>query len=143
MGVILDSSVIIEAERDRCDIDKFVGGRENQSFGLSIISIAELLHGVHRADSTKRRLRRSAFVEKIIETFPVYSFDLGAARIYAELWAQMLAKGFFIGAHDLMIGSTALALGFSVATFNPRHFGRIEGLQLEIITKVDGALSTS
>lgn len=74
---------------------------------------------------------------------PFYSFDLGAARIYAELWAQMLAKGFFIGAHDLMIGSTALALGFSVATFNPRHFGRIEGLQLEIITKVDGALSTS
>jgi len=101
---------------------------------LSIISVAELLHGVHRADSSKRRLRRSVFVEKIIEIFPVYPFDLGAARIYAEIWAQLLSKGFLIGAHDLMIGSTALALGFSVATFNPRHFSRIESLELEILS---------
>ena len=35
---------------------------------------------------------------------------------------------------DLIIGSTALSLGFSVVTFNMRHFERVEGLKLEILT---------
>ena len=53
-------------------------------------------------------------------------------RIYADIWANLCKKGVQIGAHDLMIGSTALAHGFSVATFNKRHFDRIEGLKVEI-----------
>ena len=58
-------------------------------------------------------------VEKFIELFPIYPFDLVAARIYADLWAQLLKECNMISAHDLMIGSTAMALGFSVVTFNP------------------------
>lgn len=133
MGVVLDTSVLIEAERGRLDIDRFIEGKEEELFGLSVITAAELLHGVHRADSAKRRRTRSAYVEKLIELFPIYPFDLSAARIYAELWAQLLGEGKMIGAHDLMIGSTAIALGFSVATFNKREFDRIEGLKLELL----------
>jgi predicted nucleic acid-binding protein len=33
-----------------------------------------------------------------------------------------------------MIGSTALSLGSSVATFDKRHFERIEALKIEIFT---------
>jgi len=58
----------------------FIQGREEEPFGLSVISVSELLHGVHRANSKKRRLKRSAYVEKIIELFPIYPFDLTAAR---------------------------------------------------------------
>jgi tRNA(fMet)-specific endonuclease VapC len=134
VGVILDTSVLIEAERGRLEIDTFIKGKEEELFGLSVITAAELLHGVHRADSAKRRRRRSAYVEKLIELFPLYPFDLAAARIYADLWAQLLREGKMIGAHDLMIGSTALALGFSVATFNKREFERIEGLEVELLT---------
>jgi predicted nucleic acid-binding protein len=36
-----------------------------------------------------------------------------------------------------MIGSTALALGFSVATSDRRHFKRITGLKIEILWKQD------
>ena len=57
MGVVLDTSVLIEAERRRFEIDKFTENREDEIFGLSVITVAELLHGVHRADSTKRRLK--------------------------------------------------------------------------------------
>ena len=133
MGVILDTSILIEAERGRLDVDRFIEGKEEELFGLSVITAAELLHGVHRADSAKRRRRRSAYVEKLIELFPIYPFDLPAARIYADLWAQLLREGKMIGAHDLMIGSTALALGFSIATFNKREFDRIEGLEIELL----------
>jgi len=133
MGVILDTSVIIEAERREFEIDKFTENREEENFGLSVITVAELLHGVHRADSTKRHLKRSAFVEKVIELFPVYNFEISIARIYSEIWSDLSSKGIQIGAHDLIIGSTALSLGFSVATFNLRHFEMIEGLNVEIL----------
>jgi tRNA(fMet)-specific endonuclease VapC len=131
MGVILDSSVLIEAERGHLDIDRFIDGRQTQPFGLSVITVAELLHVVHRADSEKRRIKRSAYVEKVIELFPIYAFGMDTARVYAELWAGLLKKGIQIGAHDLIIASTAIALGFSVATFDKRDFEWIEGLELE------------
>ena len=133
MGVILDTSVLIAAERGNFDIDQFTRGREEEPFGLSAMTVAELLDGVLRADSEKRRLARAAFVEKVIELFPIYPFEVFAARMYAEVWASLLKKGVQIGAHDLIIASTALALGFSVVTFNKRHFDKIRGLELEVL----------
>jgi tRNA(fMet)-specific endonuclease VapC len=133
MGVILDTSVLIAAERQGFEIDSFTENREEEVFGLSVISVSELLHGVRRANSRARRLKRSAYVEKIIELFPIFVFDLSMARLYAELWSDLSSRGIRIGAHDLMIGSTALSRGFSVATYNIRHFERIEGLKLEVL----------
>jgi tRNA(fMet)-specific endonuclease VapC len=134
MGVILDTSVLIEAERGNFDVEEFTKGREKEPFGLSVISVAELLHGVHRADTEKRRVKRSAYVEKTIDLFPIYPFGIQPARIYAQIWANLMKQGIQIGAHDLIIGSTALALGFSVASFNKRHFDKIEGLKLEFLS---------
>jgi len=51
--------------------------------------------------------------------------------LYREIKSR---KGIQIGAHDLIIGSTALAFGFSVATYKLRHFERIEGLKIEALT---------
>jgi tRNA(fMet)-specific endonuclease VapC len=134
MGVIFDTSFLIEAERRESEISRFLENRKEEVFGISIITVSELLHGVRRADSTKRRLKRSAYVEKVIELFPIYNFEISTARIYAELWADLSRKGIQIGAHDLIIGSTALSLGFSVVTLNLRHFERIEGLKIETLT---------
>lgn len=133
MGVILDTSILIAYERDSLDLEKLVKGKANELFGISVITVSELLHGVHRADSESRRLKREAFVQKVIDTFPAYSFDVPAARIYAEIWAHLLKKGVQVGAHDLMIGATAISLGFSVATHNVRDFKKIEGLTLQVI----------
>lgn len=63
MGVILDSSEIIALERNRGMVDSLVAGREDEPFGISVVTVAELLHGVERADNETRRLRRQAFAE--------------------------------------------------------------------------------
>ncbi len=131
MGVIFDTSVLIALERGALDTDRLIQGREQESFGISVISAAELLHGVHRADTQKRRMRRASYVEKVLESFALYPFDLAAARIYAELWATLQKKGVQVGAHDLMIAATAISLGFSVATLDLRDYRKIEGLSLE------------
>lgn len=133
MGVILDTSILIAYERGSLNLDKLIKGRASELFGISVITVSELLHGVHRADSKSRRLKREAFVQKVIDAFPVYTFDVPAARIYAEIWAHLVKKGVQIGAHDLMIGATAISLGFSVASHNVRDFKKIEGLSLEVV----------
>jgi predicted nucleic acid-binding protein len=70
-------------------------------------------------------------VEKVIEIFPIYPFDLSAARIYARIWANLAKKGIIVGSHDLMIASTCISLGFSVITSDIRDYGKIEGLTVE------------
>jgi tRNA(fMet)-specific endonuclease VapC len=135
MGVILDTSLLIALERRVFDLDTFIQGREEEPFGISVITAAELLHGVHRADSVKKRLKREAFVEKIIESFTLYHFDMTTARLYARLWANLARQGIKVGAHDLMIAATALAYGFSVATFDIRDYGKIKELTLETVKK--------
>ncbi len=131
MGVIFDTGVLIAIERGSLNIEELIKRREEEPFGISAITVSELLHGVHRADSENRRLKREAFVEKIIETFPIYPFDLSAARIYARIWANLAKKGISVGAHDLIIASTAISLGFSVITSDIRDYGRVKGLKVE------------
>lgn len=134
MGVIFDSSVLIHLERNIQQVEEIIVGRENEPFGISVITVSELLHGVHRADSEKRRLKREAFVERIIEIFPIYPFDLAASRIYARVWGNLARKGITIGSHDLMIGATCISLGFSVITLDFRDFEKIPGIKIERIT---------
>ncbi|HAG51267.1 MAG: hypothetical protein A2X87_00380 [Deltaproteobacteria bacterium GWC2_42_51] len=131
MGVIFDTSVLIAIERSSLNTDRLIEGREDEPFGISVITVSELLHGVHRADSEKRRLKRESYVEKIIENFPIYPFDLSVARIYARVWANLAKKGINIGAHDLIIAATAISLGFSVITSDMRDYGKITGVKVE------------
>lgn len=133
MGVILDTSVLIAAERRETALSCLVRDRETEPFGLSVMTISELLHGVYRATSDKARLKREAFVESVIAAFPIYPFDLTPSRIYARIWATLVKKGVRVGAHDLIIASTAVALGFSVATFDLRDYRKIPELTVEPI----------
>ncbi|HLE64114.1 MAG TPA: type II toxin-antitoxin system VapC family toxin [Pyrinomonadaceae bacterium] len=128
MGVILDTSVIIALERESISPSAVMQDRENETFGLSVVTVSELLHGVHRATPVARRIKREAFVERIISEFTLYPFDVGAARIYAQIWAELASKAIQIGAHNLLIAATAISLGHEVLTVNERDFMRIKGL---------------
>ncbi len=83
---------------------------------------------MHRARSEARRGRREAFVEALLSSLPVISFDLVAARVHARLWAKLAAKGIAIGQHDLVIAATAVSRGMDVATRDARSFPKIPGL---------------
>lgn len=96
-----------------------------------MVSVSELLHGVHRAEDRVRRAQRSAFVEAVLDRFPILSLDLPTARAHAELWAELAADGRLIGAHDLWLAAAALAHGLTLATANIRDFDRVPGLAVE------------
>ncbi len=131
MGVIFDTSEIIAIERKSHEIARIIEGREDDPFGISVITVAELLHGVERADTHTRKIKRQAFVEKVIEFFPVFPLDVSVARIYARLWALLTSQGIVVGSHDLIIAATALAMDYTIITSNTRDFRKIEGLKIE------------
>ncbi|MEB3197589.1 MAG: PIN domain-containing protein [Candidatus Sericytochromatia bacterium] len=126
MGLIIDTGVLITLER--LQNPTLLAAWESQGPGfLSAITCSELLVGVHKADSPQRRSQRSAFVENILETFPILEFDLASARAHAQILAQ-LPRGVMVDAHDLLIGATALRHGMPVLTGNGKDFARIPGL---------------
>ncbi len=130
MGVILDTSVLIAAERRTFRFEALLDSLGDEPIAISVITASELLHGCHRAADPGTRARRSAFVEAILDAVPVLSFGLADARRHAELWAELLHRGAMIGPHDLLIGATALARGYGIVTLNQRDFGRVAGLRL-------------
>lgn len=131
MGVLIDASVLIENERGRLDLGARLPGREEEDFFLSVVGASELLHGVHRASGPGVRARRSAWVEAILERFPLLEIDLATARAHARLWAELAAAGRLIGPHDLWLAASCLTHGLVLATANVREFGRVEGLTVE------------
>jgi len=133
VGIIFDTTAIITIERSHESLDALIAGRGEELFGISIITTAELLHGVERADTEEKKLRRLAFVEKVIEFFPVFPFDLTVSRIYAHIWAAIGRKGWTVGAHDLIIAATAISRGYAIATINIRDFEKIPGLKIETL----------
>ncbi len=94
-----------------------------------MITVSELLHGVHRARGA-RRARRRSFVEHVIATFAPIPITEPVARVHAEVWASLASRGELVGLHDLWIGATALAYGLGVATGNAADFRRIPGLRV-------------
>ena len=132
MAVLIDASILIEAERGRLDLEPYVAQRPEEEFFLSVITASELLHGVHRAVQPEVRARRSAFVEAILERFPLLPVNIVTARAHAQVWAELAAAGQMIGAHDLWLAATCIAHGLTMVTANVREFARVPGLAVEV-----------
>ncbi len=126
MAVLIDTVLLIDQERGLDDIDAVVGDEER---GISVITVSELLHGVHRATGAART-RRRAFVEHVLAEFEPVPVTEPVARVHAEMWAGLAAAGTSVGAHDLWIAATAVAHGFGVATRDAADFERIPGLRV-------------
>ena len=97
---------------------------------IAAVTASELLHGVHRAVEPSQRNRREAFVERLLADLPLIPFDLVVARVHARLSAELAANRSPVGAHDLLIAATALAVGYDVATRDERSFPKIPGLNV-------------
>ena len=130
MGALIDSSILIDAERGSLDLEQLLAKAGDTELAISSVTASELLHGIYRASKKTQRARREVYVERLLEVWPVLPFDLTAARLHARLWAELAAKGISIGAHDLMIAAIALANGLALVTRDRRSFPKIPGLQV-------------
>ena len=134
MGLILDSSVLISAERQErnarqvlAELAKKIGETD---VAISVVTLIELVHGATRADTSQRKLKREKFIEELLIAMPVYPVSVAIALRTGRLDAGNQIQGFRVPLPDLLIGVTALERGYSVATSNLRHFQQISGLKV-------------
>lgn len=137
MGLILDSSVVIDAERRGETvvrlIERVVSISGDQEAALSAVGLTELIHGLHRANTPALRLRRQAFLDELLADMVVYPYTREAALVAGRVDAEQRSRGVVIPYPDLLIGATALTLGFSVLTANLRHFQQLPGLSVLLL----------
>src|SRR5438105_10904576 len=122
LGLVLDSSVLIAAERRKQtpaqiieDVVKTVGA---VPIILSSLTVAEIGHGIYRANTPEIRNRRRAFLDELKSAFPIYSVTETTAEIIARIGGEQAVKGITLPLGDLIIGACALELGYSVGTSN-------------------------
>jgi tRNA(fMet)-specific endonuclease VapC len=127
VALLIDTSVLIDAERGGGALHRVPKDEERM---ISVITVSELLHGVHRAVVDAVRIRRLAIVEDSLAGVEPIPVTTEIARIHAGVWARLEAAGETIGMHDLWIAATALTHGLQVATSNAREFERVPGLSV-------------
>jgi tRNA(fMet)-specific endonuclease VapC len=129
MAIILDADVIIRGEKGSFALKNWVESRPAERFEIAAITIAELWHGVERAHGAHKTARRR-YLEAIVGALPVIPYTEQTAYQHARIWAELASRGKVIGFYDLIVAATALEHGSELATFNTRHFARVNGLKV-------------
>jgi len=134
LGLVLDSSVLIAAERRKQtpaqiieDVVKTVGA---VPIILSSLTVAEIGHGIYRANTPEIRERRRAFLDELKATIPIHPITEATAEIIARVGGEQAAKGINLPFIDLIIAAGALELGYAIGTGNTRDFTRIPDLKV-------------
>ena len=134
MGVVLDSSVVIAAERSGHNVlqmlKEITAVTGDQRAVISAIGLTELVHGIYRADTDQTRGRREAFINELIQDVDVHPYTRETAFLAGRIDGEQRARGVIIPFVDLLIGTTALQFDYSIATVNVRHFALIPGLNV-------------
>ena len=75
MGLILDSSVLITAERQgqnaRQMLAAISGKAGNTDIAISVVTLIELAHGAARADTLQRKEKRQQFIQELLTALPI------------------------------------------------------------------------
>ena len=132
MGLILDSSVLVAAERGGQNARQMLASIarkiDETEVGISVITLIELAHGAARANTPERKAKRQKFLEELQTAMPIHPVTVSLALRAGKIDGENQARGVRLALPDLLIGVTALELGYSVGTANLRDFERIPGL---------------
>ena len=97
MGLILDSSVVIAAERRGDTVEKLIGqvvaAAGDQDAALSSVGLTELVHGIYRAQTPEMRLRRESFIYELFRDLTVYPYTKETAMLAGKIDGEQQAKG--------------------------------------------------
>jgi predicted nucleic acid-binding protein len=113
VGIILDSSFIIAAERRghtvREILEQVKAVQGEIEIGVSVVTIAELVHGAYRTKTQAQQRRRLEFIERLSSDVPVHPVTLAIARLAGRIEAQQQAIGGQFASEDLLIWNDSVA----------------------------------
>lgn len=135
MGLVIDTSALVELERSGDEWVSRLGALGDEVVALPAIVYAELLAGVALAGTTKRAATRRAKIDALVAAAGVVPFSEDVAQEWASLFAHLSRRGQMIPSNDMMVASTALHIGFGVLVGprDERHFRQVPGLTVRAI----------
>ncbi len=111
MGLVLDSSVLIAAERAKRSVSDLLASlsaeHSETEFLLSSVSVMELEHGWHRANTPEADAKRRRFLDEVLAILLVEPFRSEMGVLAAKIDADMKKVGLVIPTADLLIGNGA------------------------------------
>ena len=134
LGVVLDATIVITAERRSLPIPALMEAIQNAvgkvEVSLSPITVAELVHGIYRAKTPEASERRRKYIQELVDLVPVHDVTLQTAYLVGQIEGQEASKGNVLPFNDLLIAAAAIEQGYAILTENVRHFERVPGLQV-------------
>ncbi len=128
---MLDTGVLIAAERGRGRLDEVIGDADDVA--IAAITVAELLMGVEMAEMAHRQSRQS-FVDEVLALIPVEEYTTDVARIHARLMAHVRRQGKPRGAYGLQIAATAAATARTLITMDSSAaFDDLPGVRARVV----------
>ena len=131
---MLNSTAAVGAERQgknaRQLLESVALQTGDDQISLSVVTLLELAHGIVRSNTADRREQRQRFLDDLLSGVPIQPVTVPIALRAGQLDGQSQAKGVRIPLSDLLIGVSALELGYGVGTANVRHFRLIDGLNV-------------
>ncbi len=95
---------------------------------ISVITYGELIYGAEKSQQVASNLAK---VHQLREIFPIIEINCAIMDTFGDLKARLSLKGKKVDDFDLIIASTALAIGYTVVSNNVKHFSKIPDLMFE------------
>jgi predicted nucleic acid-binding protein len=115
MGLILDSSVLISAERQGQNARQMLASIStrvgNTEIAISVVTLIELAHGAARADTSQRKATRQQFIQELLVGLPVHPVTVSVALRAGQIDGENQANGVRLPLSDLIDRGDRLGTG--------------------------------
>ncbi|MSR05485.1 MAG: type II toxin-antitoxin system VapC family toxin [Gemmatimonadetes bacterium] len=135
MGLVIDTSALVSIERHRSSWETALASVAGEPAVVPAIVYAELMIGVHLADTPMRADNRRASINALLGLAPIAEFDRAIADRWSQLHALLSRRGRLIPANDLAVAATALEFGFGVLVgpTDEHHFRAVPELSVTVL----------
>jgi tRNA(fMet)-specific endonuclease VapC len=133
VDLIADTTFLVGLWRKQPWAVDFARSNRQRILGIPWVVLGEFWNGAKRAGHDDERVRKFLSTGLPIgDAAPVVPF-------YAAVCFQAQEDGFYsaIGQNDLWIAATALSHALPLVTRNPRHFDKVNGLRVEVLSDQD------
>ena len=130
MGIVIDTSALIDIERGGVDLDIALSRFSDKSISFPAIVWAELLVGVRLAGDADISARRRANLEQLRLLVPIVEFGPDIAEHFSDIFSECTKRGSMIPQNDITVAATARFIGAEVLVgkIDEAHFRSIKDL---------------
>ena len=134
MALVIDTSALIQMERSGGGAAGLRQETGNSAAFVPVIVWAELLAGVHLADTVERALARRSRIERLRRSVGTLEFTEAVAETWARLFAHLQRQGTPIPSNDLQVAAIAAFHRYTilVGPADEAHFRRIPDLDIRV-----------